>query len=144
METNKNHLGSLICGLSFPLVTLLDDNKNISLLIRLINRGVRRNCRESLKTCSQQGGNFKGTHLKSTKIFKWLLRNGMGFPHGSVISLPANGGVAGDAGSISRPGRSSGGGYGNPLQYSFLENSMDRGAWRVTVYSDVKSWTRLK
>ena len=35
-------------------------------------------------------------------------------------------------------------GNGNPLQYSFLENSMDRGAWRVTVYSDVKSWTRLK
>ena len=113
--------------------------KNIRLLIRLINRGVRRNCRESLKTCSQQGGNFKGTHLKSTKIFKWLLRNGIGFPHGSVIkSLPAN---AGDAGSISRPGRSSGGGHGNPLQYSFLENSMDRGVWQAAVYRITKSGT---
>ena len=68
----------------------------------------------------------------------------MGFPHGSVISLPANGGVAGDAGSISRPGRSSGGGYGNPLQYSFLENSMDRVVWQAAVYRITKSGTRLK
>ena len=126
-------------------MTLLDDNKNNRLLIRLINRGVRRNCRENLKTCSQQSGNFKGTHPKSTKIFKWLLRNGMGFPHGSVIkSLPASAGVAGDTGSISRPGRSSEGGHGNPLQYSFLENSMDRGVWQAAVHRIAKSGTRLK
>ena len=41
-------------------------------------------------------------------------------------------------------GRSPGGGHGNPLQYSSLENPMDRGAWRATVHRTAKSWTRLK
>ena len=40
---------------------------------------------------------------------------------------------AGDMGSISEPGRSPGGGHGNPLQYYCLENPMDRGAWGATV-----------
>ena len=43
-----------------------------------------------------------------------------------VKDLPAN---AGDTGSISESGRSPGGGHDNPLQYSCLENPMDRGAW---------------
>jgi len=38
-------------------------------------------------------------------------------------------------------GRSSGKGNGNPLQYSCLENSMDRGAWRAIVHGIEKSWT---
>ena len=41
---------------------------------------------------------------------------------------------AGDPGSIPRSGRSPGEGNGNPLQYSCLENSMDRGAWLATVH----------
>ena len=50
-----------------------------------------------------------------------------GFPGGVVVkNLPAN---EGDVGSIPESGRSPGEGNGNPLQYSFLENSMDRGAW---------------
>ena len=50
---------------------------------------------------------------------------------GSVAkNLPAN---AGDTGSIPGSGRSPGGGHGNPVQYSGLENLMDRGAWRATV-----------
>ena len=55
-----------------------------------------------------------------------------GSPSGSVAkNLPAN---AGDTGLISGPGRSPGEGNGNPLQYSFLENSKDRGAWQSTVH----------
>ena len=51
----------------------------------------------------------------------------MGFPDGSVVkNLPAN---AGDSGSILGSGRSPGEGDGNPLQYSCLENPVDRGAW---------------
>ena len=41
-------------------------------------------------------------------------------------------------------GRSHGGGHGNPLQYSCLENPMDRGAWRATVHRVEKNQTRLK
>ena len=45
---------------------------------------------------------------------------------------------AGDMGSIPGPGRSSGKGKGNPLQYSCLENPMERGAWQATVHGVAK------
>ena len=44
----------------------------------------------------------------------------------------------GDPGSIPKSGRYPGGGHGNPLQYSCLENPMDRGAWRATVHGGHK------
>ena len=48
---------------------------------------------------------------------------------------------AGDLGSIPGLGKSPGEGNGNPLQYSYLENSVDRGAWRAIVHGVAKSWT---
>ena len=56
----------------------------------------------------------------------------MGFPGGTVVkNPPANAGGTGDSGSmIPVSERSPGVGNGNPLQYSYLENPMDRGAWR--------------
>ena len=51
---------------------------------------------------------------------------------------------AGEAGSISGLGRSPGEGNGNPLQYSCLENPVDREAWRATVLGVAKSRTRLR
>ena len=51
-----------------------------------------------------------------------------------VKNLLANVGDIRDTGSIPGLGRSSEGGHGNPLQYSCLENPMDRGAWRATVH----------
>ena len=54
-----------------------------------------------------------------------------------------NAGNAGDLGWMPGSGRSPGGGHGNPLQYSCLENPMDRGAWQVTVHGVAKSQTRL-
>ena len=60
-----------------------------------------------------------------------------------VKNLPANAGDVSDAGSIPGLGRSLGGGNGNPLQCSCLENSIDKGAWRATVHGVTKSWTRL-
>ena len=48
-----------------------------------------------------------------------------------------------DTGLIPRLGKSSGGGNGNPLQYSCLENSMHRGAWQSTVHGFTKSQTQL-
>ena len=50
---------------------------------------------------------------------------------------------AGDLGSIPGSGKSSGGGNDNPLQYSCLENSTDKGAWRATVHRVSKSWMQL-
>ena len=61
-----------------------------------------------------------------------------------VKNLPASAEDLGDAGSIPGSGRSPGGGNGNPLQYSCLENPMDRGAWRATVHEVTKSQTRMK
>ena len=49
----------------------------------------------------------------------------------------------GDPGSISVLGRSPGEGNGNPLQYSCLENPIDRGAWRATVHEVIINQTRL-
>ena len=62
-----------------------------------------------------------------------------GFPSGSEGKESACN--AGDPGSVL--GRSPGGGHGNPLQYSGLENPMDRGAWQATVHRVTKSRTRL-
>ena len=54
-----------------------------------------------------------------------------------------NAGGTGDVGSIPEPGRYPGGGNGNPLQYSYLENPKDRGVWWVTVHGVTKSQTQL-
>ena len=53
----------------------------------------------------------------------------------------ANTGDTGDSVSIPGSGRSPGGGNGNSLQYSYLENPMDRGAWRAIVHGVTRSWT---
>ena len=56
-----------------------------------------------------------------------------------VKNPPADAGNIRDAGWIPGSGRSPGGGNGNPLQYSCLENPMDRGAWQTTVHGVTKS-----
>ena len=61
-----------------------------------------------------------------------------------VKNPPANAGDIRDADSIPGWGRTPGGGHGNPLQYSCLENPMDREAWWATVHRVAKSPTRLK
>ena len=61
-----------------------------------------------------------------------------------VKNPPANAGDIRDMDLILGSGISTGGGHGNPLQYSYLENPMDRGAWRATVHRVAKSQTRLK
>ena len=60
-----------------------------------------------------------------------------------VKNLPANTGDLRDAGSILGWGRSPGGGHGNPLQYSCLENPMDREPWQAMVHGVAKGWTWL-
>ena len=61
------------------------------------------------------------------------------FPGGSVVKNPPDN--AGDSGSISGSGRSPRIGNANSIQYSCLENSMDRGAWWATVHGVTRNWT---
>ena len=69
-------------------------------------------------------------------MFSW------GVPGGSEVkNLPAN---TGGANSISGLGRSPGEGNGNPLQYSYQDNPVDRGAWQDTVHRVAKGQTRLR
>ena len=79
---------------------------------------------------------FRFLSVLSTEHGTWV-----GFPGGSEVEASACN--AGDLGSIPGSGRSSGDGNGHPLQYSCLENPMDRGAWQATVHGVAKSRTRL-
>ena len=64
----------------------------------------------------------------------------MGFPGGSVVKKKKKPAAqAGDMGSIPGSGRCPGEGNDNPLQYSCLENPLDRGAWRATVHGVTES-----
>ena len=61
-----------------------------------------------------------------------------------VKNLPANAEDARDDHSVPELERSTGGGHGNPLQYSCLKNPVDRGAWQAVIHSIAKSQTQLK
>ena len=66
----------------------------------------------------------------------------MGFPCGTVVNNPsANARDERDTGPIPVSGRSPGVGNGNPLQYTCLENSIDREAWRAAVHGVAQIWT---
>ena len=81
----------------------------------------------SAANCSTKSVWIFPIHKRDKRSILLLSVSFKGFPGGSVVKNPlAN---AGDAGSIPGSGRSSGEGNGNPLQYSCLENFMDRGAW---------------
>ena len=107
----------------FQLLTPLYFNKCFpSWLFVLINLKATETCKE--KYNKHLYSQF--LQLTAVNIFLWV----------SLVAqigrnLPAN---AGDVGLIPGSGRSPGGGNGNPLQYSCLENPMDRGAWRGTVH----------
>ena len=84
------------------------------------------------------------TRAHTQRNFKRLPLWPVAFPSGTVVkNPPANAGDVRDTGSIPGLGRSPGGGNGNPLQYSCLENSMDRGAWWPTDHAVANSQTRL-
>ena len=78
----------------------------------------------------------------SCRVNRKYYETNLGFPGGSVVKyLPANARDTRDAGLIPESGRSPGRGNGNPFQYYCLENSIDRGAWWVTVHGVTESWT---
>ena len=79
--------------------------------------------------------------ILSIILFGWFYVSNAGFPDDSVSKeSPCN---ERDTGSIPGLGRSPGEGNDNPHQYAYLENSIDRGAWRVIVHGVTNSWTQL-
>ena len=79
---------------------------------------------------------FSTSDIEGLVIVSW------GFPGATVVkNLPANSGNSRNVSLISGSGRSPGEGNGNPLQYSRMENSMDRGTWQATVHGVAKSQT---
>ena len=93
-------------------------------------------CRESWPRVPDR---LKGGREEESFILCLNLNRNYPFPGGSEGKESAC--KVGDLGLIPGSGRSPGGRNGNPLQYSCLENPMDRGAWRATVYGDTQSWT---
>ena len=72
----------------------------------------------------------------------FYFHNIIGLPHClSGKETACNAAVMGNAASVSGLGRSPSGEHDNPLQYSCLENPMDRGAWQAIVHRVTKSWT---
>ena len=91
------------------------------------------------------GGSVAATTAKSSPSYN-LTRS---LPRASQVvpvvkNPPASAGDIRDVGSFPESGRSPGGGHGNPLQYSCLENPMDRRAWWATVHRVAQSHTQLK
>ena len=83
-------------------------------------------------------------------LLSYLLPAASSFFNNSIIGssvgkeLTGNAGDTGDVSFVRGSGRFPGEGHGNPLQYSGLENSTDRGAWWATFYGVTKSWAQLR
>ena len=75
-------------------------------------------------------------------MVQWLLAN-MRAPQVAPVvkNPPANAGDVRDSGSVPGLGRYPGGGHEDPLQYSCLENPMDRGAWQAVIHRVTQTWT---
>ena len=104
---------------------------------------IRQQSKSSLSQALRGFSLSEKSHLK-TEIKEPVVM--MGFPGGTVVkkNLPANAADTGHVGSIPGLGRSPGGGHGNPLQYSCLENPMDRRVWQATIHRVAQSQTQLK
>ena len=99
---------------------------------------------ENFMDCIVHGVAKSRTRLSDLHVMSHYVWALLGFTGGASGKEPAaNAGDTRDVDLIPGLGRSSGEGLGNPLQYSCLENPMDRGAWWATVHGDAKSRTRL-
>ena len=93
-------------------------------------------------SCLEDATDREAWQVTATGSQSWTCH--WGFPGGAAVkNLPANAEDTRDVGSIPGSECSPGGGNGNPLQYSCLENFMDKGAWQATVHGVAKSQTQL-
>ena len=115
----------LISWLQSPTAVILEPPKIKSATVSRLFAMIRKN--ES---------RFKGNEPYLVTYCKWASQV-------ALVALPASATNVRDVGSIPRPGRAPGGWHSNPLQYSCLENPMDRGARQATVHGVAESQTRL-
>ena len=145
----KPTLGSSLCWLTPPtcLLNLLFPTLTVVSLILFICSLPPQSCLGTPPCFTKHNPSSLGSDPAPQSPTLWLgfwlctLTPLLGFPGSSEGKESAF--SAGDPGTVSRLGRSPREGNGNPLQYSCLENSMDRGAWWVTVLRVTKSWTWL-
>ena len=100
----------------------------------------------SLTGCTSPGGSYSFSFLFWNLFIEvWLTQPKLTYLmyKTQCIGRLVYTGDAGDTGSIPGSGRSPGEGHGNPLQYSFLENHLDREAWWAIVHGVANNWTRL-
>ena len=134
-------------GVSFSLPTVGRDSFTILSVVFKILSGTHRVFRtqsplHDALICWPQEDLVNSTWALSLYLNKCYYK---GFPSGAAVKQSTcNAGDAGDIGLIPGSGRAPGGEHGNPLQYSCLENPMDRGAWWATVRGTAKSWTWLR
>ena len=121
---------SMDCSLPGSLVHVLFQTRILDWVAMPSSRG-----------SSQSRDQTRVSYVTCKQVFFLPLALLWGFPGGSEGKASACN--AEDLGSIPGSGRSSGKGNGNPLQYSCLENPMDRGAWWTTVHGIAKSRTRV-
>ena len=93
---------------------------------------------DTVLLCYFGGRLFESFLVTRAKLFVFKWREERSFSGGSVVKNPP--GNPGDLGLIPESGRFPGGGNGNPLQYSCLENSIDSGTWWATVHGVEKTW----
>ena len=130
--------------------------KNTHILAKTIKKWIRKDgSKSSLNKSHHLHGNLsipsrpdslKGNDVTQNHFLTLVVDFTMDFPGGArkKKTSPANAADIRDRGSIPGLGRSPGGGHGTPLQYSCLEQPMDRGAWWATVHGVTKTQTRLK
>ena len=101
-------------------------------------------CQWCAKHCTNCFVNLSLSHSLTVciYIYMYIFNRCVGFLGGSAVNNPCA--CVGDTGSVPGSRRSPGEGNGNPLQYSCLENSIDRGAWWTTVHGSWKIQTQLK
>ena len=126
--------GYMVCCTSLLAIAVTSNSRVPEESLEVLRLGA---VEESFHLCLIRGESWEEIFIFSFIIW-WVSQVVL------VVMNLANAGGIRDVGLIPVLGRSPGGGNGNPLQYSCLENSMDRGAWRATVQSIAKSWTWLK
>ena len=118
----------------------------VAQLVKNLGRSPRERLSTSVQLNEENSGLERSMNFTVLGVAKSRTRmSDFHFTSGCVSgkNLPVNSGDTRDAGSIPGLGRSPGGGQGNPLQCPYLENPMDRGAWRTMVHTAAQSWTRL-